>query len=128
MALGDAYVPTRWKFTAADDVAAYGDRWWTFDPAALVALKARELIQIEETVGMTIVEMLEKLDDRATVGQLAAVWVSMRMAGHPVAWEEFDPTVYLTVWEAVPAPLDSGEAPETAESSSPERVMESATS
>lgn len=130
MALGDAYVPMRWKFTAKDDVEAYGERWWVFDPAALVRLKARELMQIEETIGMPIVVMLEKLDARTTLGQLAAVWVSMRMAGHSVEWASFDPTVYLTVWEEVPAeaPLDSGPDPAPDGNSSPEPLTESATS
>lgn len=126
----DQLRPARWKFTAADDVAAYGDRWWTFDAPALIRLKARELMKIEETIGMPIVTMLRKVREETTVGTFAALWVSMHMAGHEVAWDEFDPTVFLTVWEAVPdeAPLDSGADPETDESSSTEPPTESATS
>lgn len=126
----DMSTPMRWKFTAADDVAEYGDRWWTFDGQALLRRKARELMQIEETIGMPIADLLEKLDERTTLGMLGALWLSMHSAGHPVAWAEFDPTVYLTVWEEVPAetPLDSGQDPEPAASSSPEPATESATS
>lgn len=120
----------RWRFTAKDDVEAYSDRWWTFDPMALIRLKGRELIRIEDMIGMPIPVMLEKLQERTTLGQLAAMWVSMRQAGHEVAWDEFDVTVWTTEWEAVSAetPLDSGPAPAPDESSSSEPATESATS
>jgi len=126
----DQLNPARWRFTAKADVEAYGDRWWTFDPVALVQLGGRRLIEIEDTIGMPIVVMLEKLDERATIGQFAALWVSMHLAGHTVAWDEFDVAVFTTVWEAVPAetPLDSGEVLEMDASSSPEPATESATS
>jgi len=126
----DLSAPMRWKFTAVDDVAAFGDRWWMWDGRALIRLKGRELIGIEETIGMSIADLLEKLDQRTTLGQLGALWLSMHMAGHEVVWADFDPTVYLTVWEEVPAepPLDSGQDPEPDASSSPEPATESATS
>lgn len=121
--------PARWKFTAKADVEAYGDRWWTFDPVALVQLGGRKLIEIEDTIGMPIIVMLEKLDERATIGQFTALWVSMHLAGHTVAYDEFDVAVFTTVWEAVPAaPLDSGEAPAADENSLAEPATESATS
>jgi hypothetical protein len=126
----DELKPARWRFTAKDDVEAYGDRWWTFDPIALIRLRARELMKIEETIGMPIVVMLRKLVERTTLGQFATMWVSMHMAGHPVVWDEFDPTVFTTEWEAVSdeAPLGSGPDPEPAGNSSPEQPTESATS
>jgi len=122
--------PSRWKFTAEDDVAAYGDRWWTWDEVALSRLKARRLIEIEETIRLRFVDLIEKVHDKSTLGQLAALWVSMHVAGHPVAWDDFDPTVFTTVWEPVSdeTPLDSGPDPAPDENSSPEPLTESATS
>jgi hypothetical protein len=121
----------RWKFTAEADVAAYGDRWWTWDEVALTRLRGRQLIEIEETLGRRFVDLIERVHDKSMWGQFAALWVSMHVAGHPVEWAEFDPIVLTTVWEAVPdeTPLDSGEDQPTPESSSsPEPATESATS
>lgn len=125
------WLPSRWKFDAAEDVAAYGDRWWTWDEPALARLRARQLIEIEETIGMRVVDVIEKVHDKETVGLLAALWISMHLDGHTVAWGDFDPFVFATVWGAVPdeGPLDSGEDQPTPESpSSPEPETASATS
>lgn len=122
--------PSRWKFTAEADVAAYGDRWWTWDEPAVSRLRARQLIEIEETIGMRVVDVVQRMHDKETVGILAALWISMHVGGHTVPWAEFDPFVFTTVWEPVPteSPLDPGADPEPDSSSSPEPATESATS
>lgn len=122
--------PLRWRFTDDDDVAAYGDRWWTWDEAAVARLRGRELIAIEETIGKRLLDVLLELREEDTYAIMVALWVSMRLADHPVGWDDFNPVVLLVTWEAAPAaPLDSGEAPpRPASDSSPEPTAESATS
>jgi hypothetical protein len=127
--------PYRFRFTEAEDVAAYGDRWWTWDEGAVARLAGREMIALEETVGLTIVEVFRDANRDATGGKLAAMWIALHLAGHEVAWPDFNPMVLLSTWELVPeepapGPLDggSGEAQPTPDSgSSPEPTAESAT-
>lgn len=122
--------PRRWRFTDVDDIAAYGDRWWIWNPAAVSRLPARQLIEIEEAIGIPWLAVLEQQQGRTTLGALAALWISMHQAGTTVAWDEFSPLVFTTEWEEVPAepPLDSGAAPTPDSSSSPAPATESATS
>ncbi len=100
-------------------MAAYGDGWWVWDEAEIVRLRARDLIALEELVGLPIVEIMAGARRDLTMPKLAAMWIAMHRAGHPVAWADFDPAVHATTWEAAPEPpLDSGEDPAPAAASS----------
>lgn len=106
--------PIRFRFVDPDDVAAYGDRWWTWDEAEVTRLRGRELIALEAAVGMTLVAILRGMhsDDQDTAATMAAMWIAVHRAGHSVTWEQFDPIVHIADWEPVAAaPLDPGEAP-----------------
>lgn len=128
--------PYQFRFTEAEDVAAYGDQWWTWDEAAVARLRGRQLIALEEAVGMTLVDVFGGVHRDATAEKMAAMWIALHLAGHKVAFDDFNPAVMLATWELVPeepapGPLDgdSGGAPPTPDSgSSPEPTAESATS
>ena len=120
----------RFRFTEADDIDAYGDRWWTWDEKALVRTKGRQLIVLEETVGLQLLDIINGLRVEDTRSLMAAQWISMQLAGADVAWDDFNPAALLCDWEEEPErPLDSGEAAPTPDSSSSAPpVPESATS
>lgn len=125
--------PMRFRFTAEADVAEYGDGWWTWDEVALAGRPARELIAFEEVVDVEFPRLVRRLHDGGdTVAHLAAMWIAVRLAGREVAWNDFNPAVWLTKWEPVPlgraeAP-DSGEPPKPDSTSSEPPSEESATS
>jgi len=105
------HVPRRFRYRDPDDVAAHGDRWWVWDEAAVLGLKGRELVAIEEVVG-SVIRVLRGIRADSTLATMAAMWITMHRAGHTVDWDTFDPIVFATEWEqAPPDPLDGGEAP-----------------
>lgn len=111
--------PLRFRFTDPDDVAQFGDGWWTYDEAEITRLRGRELIALEEALDLSVRVVIRGFRADATAATMAAMWIALHRAGHPVAWADFNPVVMATDWERVPdAPLDSGEAPEPDSSSS----------
>lgn len=125
--------PIRFRFTVDDDVAQYGDGWWLYDEAAITALPGRDLIALESALDMPLPEVMDQFRDRKTMGVMAAQWIAVHCGGHPVAWADFNPCVFLAdlqYGEEPAAPLDgsSGESPPTDSNSSPEPTAGSATS
>lgn len=121
----------RFRFLDEQDVAAYGDRWWVWDEDDLARIRGRELIALEEVIDMPLLKVRREIRESNTLATMAAMWVAMHRAGHPVAWADFNPAVQLATWEAVPeTPLVSGEDPAPASDSStiPAPSPESATS
>src|SRR5688572_4541459 len=105
--------PMRFRFTEEADAATYGDGWWVWDEAEVTRLPARDIIALEETVGMPLITVIQGAHRNTTRGTLAAMWIAMHRAGHKVAWADFNPAALLAEWREVPAetPLDSGEDP-----------------
>jgi hypothetical protein len=105
--------PTKFHFVDEADVATYGDGWWVWDEVELTRLPARDIIALEEAVGMPLVAVINSARRGTTRGVLAAMWIAMHRGGHDVAWADFNPAALLAEWAEVPAeaPLDSGEAP-----------------
>jgi hypothetical protein len=106
-------VPQRFRFTDEADVATYGGDWWVWDEVELTRLPAREIIALEEVVGMPLVAVIQGSHRNTTRGTLAAMWIAMHRGGHDVAWADFNPAALLAEWAEVPAetPLGSGEDP-----------------
>lgn len=128
--------PYRFRFTDPEDVEAYGDRWWTWDEAAVARLRGRELIALEEAVGLPMIAVFAGTSRNATAEKLAAMWIALHLAGHDVAFGAFNPMVLMARWEQIPEevapdPLDGGSGegqPTPDSSSSPKPPTESATS
>ena len=116
--------PIRFQF-CADDRAEYGDGWTVYDESALLRIPARELIDIERQIGMSVLTMLQRARANYTDANLAAMWVSRYRAGVrvdkggkqvPEPFAEFQPLVLLADWEPVP---DAGDVDPPAPNSSP---------
>lgn len=124
--------PIRFRFTAEADAATYGADWWVWDEAEVTRLPARELIALEEAVGMPLVAAIRGFHQDRAHATLAVMWIAMHRAGRKVAWTDFNPAALLADWQEVPAeaPLDSGEdpAPDSASLTAPPESQESATS
>lgn len=105
--------PLRFRFRDPDDIAAYGDGWFVWDEIAVLGLKGRELIALEETVGPVLAVLRGRHQkDQSTLATMAAMWIAMTRAGRKVAWDDFNPVVFATQWEvAPPDPLAGGGAP-----------------
>lgn len=122
----------RFRFGDAEDVASYGGRWWSWNERAVTRLRGRELIALEETVGMPLITLIERMRDGSTAATMAAMWIALHLGGHQVAWSDFNPVVNAADWEREPEeepdPLASGESPTPGSNSSPPPPVESATS
>lgn len=123
------FPPLRFRFADADH-PTFGDRWWVWDIQELAGLRGRDLIDLEEAVDMPLAVIVDGLRVEKTLPTMAAMWIAVHRAGHPVAWNEFNPVVHGAHWEAVP--LDPspgpGEDPTPDSPSSPPPTVESVTS
>jgi hypothetical protein len=123
----------RFRFRKVEaDAETYGGDWRVWDEVALAGLPARELIALEEAVDMRFADIVRGLHREDTMASMAAMWIALHRAGHPVAWDEFNPGVHLADWEQVPLDdaetPDSGGSPKTDSDSSTAPSEESATS
>jgi len=116
-------VPWRVRMTEPDDVARYGDRWWTYDEAAILRLPFSELLAIEAEIPVKLKAAIDDNRVSGVMGEMVAVWVAMRMAADPdwptPPFAEFTPLIFTCEWERVPEEPDPGpldEAPSSSES------------
>lgn len=126
----ELWAPKRFRFTDEADVEAYGDGWYVWDEAAVTGLRSRKLIELEEATEIPVERLLAGLRTGSTLARMAAMWISLHLAGHEVAFADFDPAALTTRWEDVPVgPLGgSGEDPAPDSASSPGPDSGSATS
>lgn len=125
------WAPRRFRFVESEDVEAYGGDWWVWDEVALTRLRGREMIALEEAVGMKLLAIIQGLRSDDTAAKLAAMWIAMHRGGHKTAWKDFNPMVHLASWEDVPkepGPLDLGADPTPGSTSSDPPSTESAIS
>lgn len=124
--------PTQFRFIDPEDVEAYGDGWHIWDEQALLRLRGREQIALEDAVDIPLRVLIEMLRTESTLAYMAAMWIVLHREGHKVKWADFNPAVHLAEWEAVPKPdplgEESGEDPAPDSASSTEPDPESATS
>lgn len=104
-----------------DDHQRYGDGWTVFDQRALGRLPVAELVEIEQTIGMSVRVLLDRLASDYADAHLAATWLARRMAGVTEDFADFNPLVLLVDWEPVPAgDADPPEPAADSTSSTPE--------
>lgn len=131
MITGTRLYALRFRFRDPEDVAAYGDGWHVWDEPAVVRLRGRELIELEELVDGKLVDIIRGLREEKTLATMQAMWIALHREGHPVAWDDFNPVVIGPDWEKVPepeAPLDLGAAAMPEPNSSAKPTAASATS
>lgn len=114
MEISKAMNPVEFRFTGPQDVEKYGDRWYRYSEADLIRMSARELIGLEEKLGMPIVDVMNGMRMSTALGDLAAAWIGVRSRDPELAgpFDEFDALVLQIVWRK--AGKDQG-ATETAE-------------
>lgn len=109
--------PLRFRFHP-DDREAYGDGWTVYDEGLVARLPVRELIEIEQHIGMSVATMIVRARANMTDANLAALWVARRAAGDDRPFEGFEPLVLLVEWEPVLATADA-DPPASDSSTSP---------
>lgn len=103
---------------APEDHDRYGADWWPYDEAALLRLPARELVDIEREIGMSLSRVLDRFRGGYTDGNLAALWLARRAAGIDEDFADFAPLALLAEWERPAA--DDVDPPAPTSSTSPE--------
>lgn len=105
--------PLRFRFTAAEDVALYGDRWWVYDESAWAELPARRLMALEQAIGAPLVEVMAGVRASSAFGDMAAAWLAMTLDPETLvgAYATFNPHTMLMEWDSVPEGEPAVEAP-----------------
>lgn len=92
----------RFRFTEADDVQKYGSDWHVYDELAIVRQPARVLMGLEIQMGTSVADVFKGFRRSTTLGELAAVWLALRLEGKEFAFSEFDPMIHTLAWEEIP--------------------------
>jgi hypothetical protein len=101
----------RFRFTADDDVKAYGEDWITYDETELMRRPARELMLWEGAMGVPLADIMNNFRSDSVVGDTCAAWLALKMRGDDVAFSNFNPAIMLAEWEEAPEDVDLGKAP-----------------
>jgi hypothetical protein len=102
--------PIRFRFTDPEDVARWGDRWYVYDEGAIVRTPARELVALEQELGMTVISAMNGFRDDSVLGNLAATWLAVRAVDPELAgpFDDFTPLIMLINYESIPDEVDEG--------------------
>ena len=96
------------QFTEPEDVALYGDQWFTYSELDLATLPARRQIELEQLLDSPLAAVMDGVRQSSTFGDLAGAWLAIHLAGDPTPWEKFNPKIFLAEWRVKP----QGKAPE----------------
>lgn len=117
MLISKALGPVEFQFTDPQDVQKYGDRWYRYSEADLIRTPARDLIDLEQKLGMPIVDVMNGMRMSSVLGDLAAAWIGVRWHDSELAgsFDDFNPLVLQIVWRAAGKDQGATEkaAPET---------------
>lgn len=123
MDASQALGPVMFRFTDPEDVKVYGDRWYRFSEEDLIRMRARDLIQLEQDLGMPVVTVMNGARMHSTIGDLAAAWLGVRAHDPALAgeFEKFNPLTLTITWEHPDDvdEVDEGKAPEPETDSAP---------
>src|SRR5687767_4881665 len=100
MDASQALGPVKFRFTDPEDIKLYGERWYTFDESELIRMRARDLITLEQEMGMPVVDVMNGARMHSTLGDLGAAWIGVRAADPKVAgpFEDFNPLTLAITW------------------------------
>lgn len=112
--------PSRIRFVEPDDVEKYGGDWFLFDPKSFFRIPSSDLVTIERTIGMSVLEMIARASAGYTDAALAALWIARRQAGVAEEFADFKPLWMLA--ESEPVPADDADPPAEGGDSSPTTV------
>lgn len=109
-------------FTAPDDVAKYGERWFRYDETEIIKKSARDLINLEAQIGAPLADVLNGVRADSIFGDTCAAWMALRAAGVDVAFRDFSPAIMLAEWRLVEDEVDAGKASTPETDTSPDAV------
>lgn len=100
----------RVRFTEPADVAVFGEGWYVYDERAIVRKPARDLIALEEQIGLAMPQVMNEMRRSSVMGDLAGAWIAVREHDPKLAGEfdDFSPLVMLLEWERVPQDVEAG--------------------
>jgi hypothetical protein len=103
--------PVEFRFTDPEDVEKYGADWYRTGEEDLIRMRARDLIELETDLGMSIIDAMNGMRMRTTIGELVFAWLGVRAKDEELAgdFDDFNPLTLLITWR--PA-VDEGKAPE----------------
>jgi len=106
--LAKALDPMDLRFTEKVDQEKYGKRWFTYDEAALLRLPGRELLVIEEQIGMPLPSVLNGFRRNSVLGDLGVAWIAVRAHDPKLAgdFDEFTPITMAIEWRKTPGKLE----------------------
>lgn len=104
--------PYWFRFTELDDVEKYGKDWYLYDETALIRLPARTLVAYEQALDVPIPEIMNGMRQGSILGNWAATWIALRMAGRELKLDDYSPVVALVEWTTddphANEPMESG--------------------
>lgn len=109
------------RFTDPDDIARYGSGWLIYDESHWLRLRARDLIDLEAKMGMSLASLMNGFRASSTLGDTAAAWLGVYQKSPKLAGEfdEFNPLTNLIEWriqeKALAAPAATTEVMDQAE-------------
>lgn len=98
----DALPDLEFRFTHPDDVGKYGDGWISYSERQIMLMPVRQLIQVEDTIDMSIVDMMNGSRNATSAGTLAATWLGLLLEDPAVAGEyaSYEVHVHHIDWRA----------------------------
>jgi hypothetical protein len=92
----------RFRFTDSTDVETYGSDWYVYNELGIINRPAREVMALEQEMGISVARAFTSFRLTETIGELAACWLALRLAGKSFSFQEFNPIVHLVEWEEIP--------------------------
>jgi len=109
-----ALPPAWFRFTDPEDQGKYGENWYRYDESAIMRKRGRDLVALENDLGMPLVSALNGFRESSTLGDLAATWLALREVDPARAgdFDEYNPITTLLEWTAAsPEPEGKAEDP-----------------
>lgn len=103
--------PLRVRFTQPEDIAIYGDGWFVYSERDITRKPARELVEIEQQIGVPLIDAMNDLRRSSVFGDLVGAWIAVREHDPKLAgeFEDFSPLIMFAEWEEVPKDEGKGE-------------------
>lgn len=106
--------PVWFRFTDEDDKGKYGSQWILYDEPALLRKRARDLIEIEDAIGVPVVGAINSFRNKGTLGDLALTWIALHQVDPARAggFDEYNPLTHMIEWTTVDPSPGKDEGPQ----------------
>lgn len=115
-----AYPDVEFRFTDPDDVEKYGSHWRRYSELELINRPAKVLMDIEEELGLPLVDAMNGMRTRSMLGDTVISWIALRDEDLKLAgpFEDYNPRTMLMVWRPATEETEpgKGEGPASDES------------